>query len=437
MARGGHGAPPTGDPRGRDAVRHAGEGNPVTVSSARVPPARCTSATCWSPSPPTSWPTSALPRRPVRHLHVWDDFHRFRRVPAASTRPCRSTSAALSAVPDPWECPSWAEHFKEPLRTALADLGVEMKEVSQTESSAPGSTGRSCAPPSSGATRSRRSSPGTGRGRRRNRSSQKPRRTRRSAPPASSRGSRSSPTAPPAGGTPSTSPTSPTPSSPTPAGCAATTAASTSTPTPTASWSGRSTGRCDGHSSTSTSSPPGWTMRRPARRSPSATSSWRASSRCPVRPGSATGSWASRACRRCRPRPEGRPPPPTPCGSSRPRSCAGSTSSAAAPDLQHRLRARGGPALRRVGRPGPQGCDQAGRGGARLRAGRRDGDCGDPADAARGGAVPDAGLGRRRDGRVRGADQPGHRPRRARALLGRRPGAAPVPGDALDLGVRA
>ena len=32
---------------------------------------------------------------------------------------------------------------------------------------------------------------------------------------------------------------------------------------------------------------------------------------------------------------------------------------AAAPGLQHRLRARGGPAVRRVGRPGPQGCDQA------------------------------------------------------------------------------
>src|SRR4029079_19477594 len=41
----------------------------------------------------------------------------------------------LSGVPDPWGChDSWAEHFKAPLRQALADLGVAMEEVSQTES---------------------------------------------------------------------------------------------------------------------------------------------------------------------------------------------------------------------------------------------------------------------------------------------------------------
>ncbi|WP_182524829.1 lysine--tRNA ligase [Nocardioides dongkuii] len=71
----------------------------------------------------------------VRHLHSWDDFDRFRKVPAG-VDPSWSEHIGrpLSAVPDPWDChPSWAEHFKEPLQHALRELGVEMEEVSQTE----------------------------------------------------------------------------------------------------------------------------------------------------------------------------------------------------------------------------------------------------------------------------------------------------------------
>lgn len=71
----------------------------------------------------------------VRHLHSWDDFDRFRKVPAG-VDPSWSEHIGrpLSAVPDPWAChPSWAEHFKAPLREALAELGVEMEEISQTE----------------------------------------------------------------------------------------------------------------------------------------------------------------------------------------------------------------------------------------------------------------------------------------------------------------
>ena len=181
------------------------------------------------------------------------------------------------------------------------------------------------------------------------------------------------------------------------------------------------------------------TMRRPARRTPSARSWWRSIFEMPPRRrwfgyafvgfagvqkmSSSAGGVAHRRRRAADPRGA------DPALALRP--------PAAQAGLQHRLRARGGPALRRVGRPGPQGRDQARRRGARLRAGRRDRDRRDPADPAGGGAVPDARLGRRRDGRVRRADQPDHRPRRARARLGRRPGAAAVPGDALDLGVRA
>jgi lysyl-tRNA synthetase class 1 len=72
---------------------------------------------------------------PVRHLHSWDDYDRFRKVPAGVDPSWADhIGRPLSAVPDPWEChESWAEHFKAPLRAALAELGVEMEEVSQTE----------------------------------------------------------------------------------------------------------------------------------------------------------------------------------------------------------------------------------------------------------------------------------------------------------------
>lgn len=72
---------------------------------------------------------------PVRHLHSWDDFDRFRKVPAGVDPSwAEHIGRPLSAVPDPWEChESWAEHFKAPLRAALAEMGIEMVEVSQTE----------------------------------------------------------------------------------------------------------------------------------------------------------------------------------------------------------------------------------------------------------------------------------------------------------------
>ncbi|HEU5036769.1 MAG TPA: lysine--tRNA ligase [Nocardioides sp.] len=72
---------------------------------------------------------------PVRHLHSWDDFDRFRKVPAGVDPSwAEHIGRPLSAVPDPWEChESWAEHFKAPLRRALAEMGVEMEEISQTE----------------------------------------------------------------------------------------------------------------------------------------------------------------------------------------------------------------------------------------------------------------------------------------------------------------
>jgi lysyl-tRNA synthetase class 1 len=71
----------------------------------------------------------------ARHLHSWDDYDRFRKVPAGIDPSFADhIGRPLSAVPDPWDCHrSWADHFKAPLQEALAELGVEMEEVSQTE----------------------------------------------------------------------------------------------------------------------------------------------------------------------------------------------------------------------------------------------------------------------------------------------------------------
>ncbi|HTW15878.1 MAG TPA: lysine--tRNA ligase [Nocardioides sp.] len=123
-----------------DAVRHAGE----TGGGDRV----ITCASGASPSGPIHLGNlrefltphlvaEEIRRRgiAVRHLHSWDDYDRFRKVPAG-VDPSWSEHIGrpLSAVPDPWAChESWAEHFKAPLREALAELGVEMVEISQTE----------------------------------------------------------------------------------------------------------------------------------------------------------------------------------------------------------------------------------------------------------------------------------------------------------------
>jgi lysyl-tRNA synthetase class 1 len=122
-----------------DAVRHherSGASGPVTCSSGA------------SPSGPVHlgnlreflmphFVADELRRRgvPVRHLHVWDDYDRFRKVPAG-VDPSWSEHIGrpLSAVPDPWGChPTWSDHYKEPLVAALHELGVDMEEISQTE----------------------------------------------------------------------------------------------------------------------------------------------------------------------------------------------------------------------------------------------------------------------------------------------------------------
>ncbi|HEX2298623.1 MAG TPA: lysine--tRNA ligase [Pseudonocardiaceae bacterium] len=71
---------------------------------------------------------------PGRHILSWDDYDRLRKVPAGT--PASFTEhigRPLTAVPDPCgEHENWAEHHKEPFRAALAELGVDLVEISQT-----------------------------------------------------------------------------------------------------------------------------------------------------------------------------------------------------------------------------------------------------------------------------------------------------------------
>ncbi|MFA6299163.1 MAG: lysine--tRNA ligase [Nocardioides sp.] len=119
-----------------NAIRHAGEGNLVTVSSGISPSGHVHLGNLREVLT-VHFDADEIARRgvPVRHLHVWDDYDRFRKVPAGiDPSYAEHIGRPLSAVPDPTgEFPSWAERFKAPLLSALAEMGVEMEQVSQTE----------------------------------------------------------------------------------------------------------------------------------------------------------------------------------------------------------------------------------------------------------------------------------------------------------------
>lgn len=120
-----------------DAIRHAGEGAELITCASGASPSGPVHLGNLREFLTVHFVAEEIRRRglPVRHLHSWDDFDRFRKVPAG-VDPSWSEHVGrpLSGVPDPWEChPSWAEHFKEPLQASLREMGVEMEEVSQTE----------------------------------------------------------------------------------------------------------------------------------------------------------------------------------------------------------------------------------------------------------------------------------------------------------------
>jgi lysyl-tRNA synthetase class 1 len=73
--------------------------------------------------------------RECRHILSWDDYDRLRKVPVGVPAGFEEhVGRPLSSVPDPWgSYPNWAERYKAPLREALAALGVEIIEISQTQ----------------------------------------------------------------------------------------------------------------------------------------------------------------------------------------------------------------------------------------------------------------------------------------------------------------
>ena len=122
-----------------DAIRHhekTGASGPVTCSSGI------------SPSGPVHlgnlreflmphFVAEELRRRgvPVRHLHVWDDYDRFRKVPAGvDPSYAEHIGRPYVDVPDPWGChDSWSTHFKQPVLETFAALGAEVETISQAE----------------------------------------------------------------------------------------------------------------------------------------------------------------------------------------------------------------------------------------------------------------------------------------------------------------
>ncbi|MDX2682702.1 MULTISPECIES: lysine--tRNA ligase [Streptomyces] len=74
----------------------------------------------------------------VRHLISWDDYDRYRKVPAGIAGVDESWAEhigkPLTSVPAPAGStyPNWAEHFKAAMIEALAELGVEFDGISQT-----------------------------------------------------------------------------------------------------------------------------------------------------------------------------------------------------------------------------------------------------------------------------------------------------------------
>ncbi|WP_055594288.1 lysine--tRNA ligase [Streptomyces hirsutus] len=75
----------------------------------------------------------------VRHLISWDDYDRYRKVPAGvegvDETWAEHIGKPLTSVPAPKGSPypSWAEHFKATMVESLAELGVEFDGISQTE----------------------------------------------------------------------------------------------------------------------------------------------------------------------------------------------------------------------------------------------------------------------------------------------------------------
>ncbi|AFK21890.1 lysine--tRNA ligase [Pyrococcus sp. ST04] len=71
----------------------------------------------------------------VRHIHMWDDYDRFRKVPKNVPQEWREyLGMPVSEVPDPWGChDSYAEHFMEKFEEEVGRLGIEVDFLRASE----------------------------------------------------------------------------------------------------------------------------------------------------------------------------------------------------------------------------------------------------------------------------------------------------------------
>jgi lysyl-tRNA synthetase, class I len=69
------------------------------------------------------------------HLHSWDDYDRFRKVPSGLDEGLKKyVGCPVARIPDPYgESDSYATHFMREFHSALARLGVRMHEIRQSE----------------------------------------------------------------------------------------------------------------------------------------------------------------------------------------------------------------------------------------------------------------------------------------------------------------
>ncbi|MGI8728955.1 MAG: lysine--tRNA ligase [Solirubrobacteraceae bacterium] len=74
--------------------------------------------------------------REVVHLHSWDDYDRLRKVPAGVDQSFQQhIGRPLAQIPDPWDpaAGSYAERWMAEFRSALAELGIDLHEVRQSQ----------------------------------------------------------------------------------------------------------------------------------------------------------------------------------------------------------------------------------------------------------------------------------------------------------------
>ena len=429
-----------------DAIRHARRGRPASpTASSPAPPAparrgRCTWATCASSSPCTSWPRrSAAAASPVRHLHSWDDYDRFRKVPAGVDpswsrahrpppvgrarpvavppvvgRALQGAAAALAARAGRGDGGGLADRGLPPRR--LPRAGPAPPSRAATRSSA---CWRATAPRRAGAAAEPVERAGGRRAGRLRGQRRRDRADRAWAPPTTSPASPTSPTAATAAATPRSSPPTTTtrPTCPTPApscGYDGVDQPAPTRPRGQAGLEGRLADALVGRGRRLRAGRrrprlPGLVVHRRQGAGEASTAAAR-------RRSSATPSSAPAARSRCRPRAAGCRPRPTRCRSSRRRCCAGSTCAARPSRPSTSTSAPRSCGSTTSGTPWPARPPTPTKRDAQVLAFERA-----SATAAAGtlptprgrGAVPAALLGGRRDRRQRRPDQPHRRRRRA------------------------